>query len=312
MTTTLLGAAACSTIDVASPNASTALAASAFNTVPAGVNEVTSSYAAGDGVSLTPWMPDRFSGGPLGMAFGGFAGGDGGVGGPGMRGLMGGGMDGAFVGGEARGRGHERGPFAGGIDSSCVYSAATGDVTCSPTTRSGLTVTRVSTFKTASGTTQAQPDSTTDYSRTRIVVTGTVARRDSVTSTVRSNSERVSTGLAYTSTKVTVNGASSGRENSAGTNREGKKFTAARTSGDTTVSLVIPRSTAGTPSYPTAGSVTRSMKVILTIEGAAATTTTRREVITYDGTASAKVTITTDGTTKSCTMPLPRGRLVCS
>jgi hypothetical protein len=34
-------------------------------------------------------------------------------------------------------------------------------------------------------------------------------------------------------------------------------------------------------------------------------------VITYDGTATAKVVITQDGTTQNCTLPLPRGRLTC-
>ena len=35
------------------------------------------------------------------------------------------------------------------------------------------------------------------------------------------------------------------------------------------------------------------------------------EVVTFDGTATAKVSITENGTTRSCTQALPRGRLVC-
>jgi len=38
----------------------------------------------------------------------------------------------------------------------------------------------------------------------------------------------------------------------------------------------------------------------------------RREVITYDGSATAKVEITENGTTRNCTRPLPRGPLSCS
>jgi hypothetical protein len=34
-------------------------------------------------------------------------------------------------------------------------------------------------------------------------------------------------------------------------------------------------------------------------------------VVTYDGTAVAKITITQDGATRSCTRALPRGPLVC-
>jgi hypothetical protein len=35
-------------------------------------------------------------------------------------------------------------------------------------------------------------------------------------------------------------------------------------------------------------------------------------VVTYDGTATAKVVITRDGTTRNCTVALPRGRPSCS
>ncbi len=317
VSSSLIGAAACSSNDVSSPAGMRGLtSASAFNTPIAGFNEVSSSFAPGDGSELAPWMPDRMYGGPLGMAFGGFGGGDGGIGGPGMRGLMGGGMDGAFVGGETHGRGSERGPFAGGIDATCVFASATGDVTCGPTTKNGVTITRISTFKTVAGVAQAKPDSTTDFDRTRFTVSGTTTQRSGVTSTLSSSSDRTSTGLSYTSTKRTVNGKSAGSESSVGTNRDGVKFTSVRTSGDTTVGLVVPRAATSSassalPTYPTAGVVTRSMKVVMTLDGAAATTSTRREVVTYDGTATAKVTITQDGTTKSCTIPLPRGKLVC-
>jgi len=41
-------------------------------------------------------------------------------------------------------------------------------------------------------------------------------------------------------------------------------------------------------------------------------TLTRREVVTYDGSATAQVVITENGTTKNCTKPLPRGPLSCS
>ena len=69
--------------------------------------------------------------------------------------------------------------------------------------------------------------------------------------------------------------------------------------------------TTGT-TYPTAGTVIRAMQANLTYDGQAATTVTRREVVTYDGTATAKVVITENGTTRNCTRPLPRGPLTCS
>ena len=54
------------------------------------------------------------------------------------------------------------------------------------------------------------------------------------------------------------------------------------------------------------------MQASVTYEGQAATTVTRREVVTYDGSATAKVVITENGTTRNCTRPLPRGPLACS
>jgi hypothetical protein len=53
------------------------------------------------------------------------------------------------------------------------------------------------------------------------------------------------------------------------------------------------------------------MKITSTVAGSTATTRERREVIEYDGSATAKVTITHDGTTKNCTISLPGGRPNC-
>jgi hypothetical protein len=73
---------------------------------------------------------------------------------------------------------------------------------------------------------------------------------------------------------------------------------------------VIPvSSTAST--YPTAGRVVRSMSATTTIAGGTPTTKSRREVLTYDGSATAKLTITEDGNTRNCTIALPRGRPNC-
>ena len=86
-----------------------------------------------------------------------------------------------------------------------------------------------------------------------------------------------------------------------------------RTAGDTTRGLVVPVRTAtnATP-YPTAGTVVRVMSATVTFAGQAPVTASRREVVTYDGSATARVVITRDGTTQTCTRPLPRGPLTCS
>ena len=91
------------------------------------------------------------------------------------------------------------------------------------------------------------------------------------------------------------------------------RITASRTAGDTIVGLIVPsQSSSNSHPYPTAGTITRSISAAVTITGQAAATSKRREVITYDGTATAKVSITVDGATQNCTLPLPHGRLTCS
>jgi hypothetical protein len=231
-------------------------------------------------------------------------------GGPGL-GFMGGGLGEAFAGGPGSGRGFERGFFKSGLDTSGC-TVAGDDVTCGPTTRDGITVTRVYTFKTAAGASQTAPDANTDTERSRITTSGTRTsmRRDSITVTVQHSSNRTVTGLASTSTQRTVNGASSGTESVAGVNRDGERFTSVRETSDATVGLVIPVSTTG-QSYPTAGSITRNMKLTLTLAGGSPVVKTRKEVVTYSGGTTATVVITTDGTSKTCSLPLPRGRLSC-
>lgn len=293
MTASLLGVTACS-LDSSAPSAFDSDLA--FASAPAGLDLVSSSYAPSASNGM-PWGgPERGRGG-----------------GPGMGGFMGGGLGDSFVGNAPPGRGPHGGPFGIRIDDSCVFSAATGDLTCGPTTKQGLAVTTIYTIKTSAGVAQSAIDSgTTNSVRTRTTVTGTATRsRDgSVTATVSNAGDRTVTGLATGSTQRTVNGNSQGSETARGTNREGKTFSSVRTSSDVTSGLVIPVS-ATSQTYPTAGTVTRTMKVVMTIDGTSSTKE-RREVITYDGTATAKLAITENGTTKNCTVALPRGRPSCS
>ncbi|WP_396202565.1 hypothetical protein [Gemmatimonas sp.] len=293
-TATLLGAAACNLDNSNGPNAF--LSDLAFSTAPAGLDLVSSSYATSSDNGM-PW------GGP----------GRGPGGGPGMGGFMGGGLGDAFIGNAAPGRGPHGGPFGIRIDASCLFAAGTGDLTCGPTVKNGLTVTSIYTIKNAAGTAQSAIDSlTTNSIRVRTAVTGTATRsRDgSVTATVNHSGDRTVTGLATGSTQRTVNGTSRGNETATGTNRDGKTFSSVRTATDTTTGLVIPVS-ATAQTYPTAGTVIRRMKVIMTIDGSSSTKE-RREVLTYDGSATAKLQITDNGTTKSCTVALPRGRPNCA
>lgn len=306
-----IGAAAiagCSDSTSSSPSALAISMASAYSIAPAGFNELSSSFDASP-------LAGAFELGFDSHGLGGGRGDHGGFGPPGTGpgfglGFMGGGLFGPFLGDGV-------GPFLHS-DNSCVYSATTGFVTCGPTTRDGLTVTRVTKYTTVAGVAQPKQDSTTNTVATTVNVTGTTTRRDNSTSTVTESSNQTLSGLAKGSTQRTVNSKSASTESSTGTSKQGA-FTAKRTAGDTITGVVIPvAATTATPttshveSYPTAGTVIRSMSATVTITGQAATTSTRREVVTYDGSATAKVVITQDGTTQNCTLPLPHGKLSCS
>jgi hypothetical protein len=299
-----LAAIACS--DNASTNAPASdlavTMASAFSAAPAGYSNLSSSYVGDQGASFNPEFgraDNRGRGGPFHFAGRGI--------GPGFGlGFMGGGLFGGFI-----GNGFVRAIFAS-ANKSCAFASATGVITCEPSTHGGLTVTRAYQFQTADGTSQEKFDSTTSSVTTNISVKGTSTRRDSSSSTIDLASSQTVSGLGRGSTGLTMNSASAGTESATGTSREGA-FTAQRTAGDTVTGVVIPFPSASKRlPYPTAGMIIRSMSGTVTIDGQSPTTSTRREVITYDGSNTAKVMITLDGETQNCTLPLPFGRLTCS
>lgn len=296
----VLLAAAC--MDLTSPSSSdSALALSqAFVSLPAGFTLTDNSFA-GDGTTGGAFMPRMDRGGRRGGPMDDISG----------HGAMGGGLGPDFFGGIGFGRGFGHGPFGGGaLRGTCSFSSLTGVVTCADT-HDGLTINSNAIYKTVSGTVQSAPDSLTDVAAVNIDVSGTVTRRDSAVSTVHNTSSRSVAGLSSAATQRTVNGVARGEESTSGKTDSGVVFTATRLVGDTTSGLIIPV-VSGKPTYPTAGKVVRQMKATITLASGTPTTKERREVITYDGSATATLVITTDGTTKTCKVPLPRGQPSCS
>ncbi len=303
----VIGAAACSSdrSGVTTPQALspelTSILTDGFATSAAGFGETNNSFVAGLD-AFAPWMPPA-----LGAEMDRFHR---------TTDLMGGGLASDFAGaGVFLSFGHgpfDGGPFAPGHSSSnCAFSASDGRVTCPAQTIGGLTINRSFAYLDVNNKPQASLDTTTNTVNSRVSVSGTIVSRSKQDTTVVSHSsDQTVTGLAKGSTKRTVNGTSSGTESTKGTDNKGNAFTSARAMGDTTTGLTIPVQS-GHSTYPTAGTVVRSMKVTVTLGTQAPATSTRREVITYDGSATAKVTITHDGATKACTLPLPRGRLSC-
>jgi hypothetical protein len=299
ITIALLGAttivAACR--DTSAPTSAIALSmASAFSSTPAGFDQLNTSFDAGP--TGGPFEPEfdmhgHGVGGPRGMGHDG----------PGFGlGFMGGGLGGPFLGDGLR--------HFPGDGTACSFSSGTGLVTCT-NTRNGLTITRVSKYTTTSGQAQPKIDSTTNTVATTVTVTGTVTRRDSSTSVISESSNETISGLAPGSPTRSIDGTSAGTETTSGTSPQGT-FTAKRIAGDTIKGVVIPVPAGATQRpFPTAGSVVRAMSVTVTLSGSSPTTSTRRDAINYDGSDTAKVVITHDGTTQNCKLPLPHGRLIC-
>jgi hypothetical protein len=299
-----LAAAACD--DPITTDRETATLSSAFATSLVGFENAPTTFDAA-AFAATAWTP-------MANHQGGGLAGPGPKGGHHAGGMMGG-IGVPFLGGGFHlgfGRGLYGDGHAGG---GCTFSAASSRVECPPLTRNGITTTRSVAYATAGGAVQQAWDSvTTDRINTRVGVTGTrtrVTRRDSATTTVSHSAERTVTGLARGSTRITVNGSSAGRETSNGKDSVGT-YTAVRVAGDTTRSVAIPVSTTGVLSSPASGSVTRVMTVTVT-RGGSATSSSRREVVTYNGTDTATVVITKDGATTTCKLPLRgRARPTCS
>jgi hypothetical protein len=228
--------------------------------------------------------------------------------------FMGGGLVADFLGVPLNGTA----PFsfnASGRAGACTYASGTGVVACDSTFQ-GMRIVRTLAFRTAAGAGQPRYDSTSTHSiREEVAVTGTFTRRDSIhgtwsrSSVVSLLSDRTVTGVEKGSTGRTVDGTSSGTENSTGA-FEGRRYTSVRVRSDTTRAVVVPTQ-AGRPTFPTSGTIIRAMQVTLTYEGEAPTTSTRREVITFDGTSTARLMVVQDGTTTQCTIALPHGRPVC-
>jgi len=307
---------ACATDNSTSPLASSQ-AAAALVTAPLSFG-VTNSSFVGNSAPTNGFVPMGFSASESGDEHEG----------PGWGGFMGGGLGEAFIGGIGFGPGIGRGPFenfgrrddddadreeSDSFDHSdnCAFSTTTNRNDCATITHDGLTITRSFSFLDAAGTVQQAFDTaTTNTVNIKKSVSGTVTHHETVTSKVNGSSDLTVAGLASGSTQRTVNATSAGTDVTTGT-RDTVTFTASRAAGDTITGLVIPIQN-DHPTFPTAGTIIRSMTATVTVGSKTPSTSSRREVITFDGSATAKVVITHDGVTKNCTKPLPHGRLTCA
>ncbi len=302
----VLAAAACGDLATTNRNATggSAVLAAALTTVPIGFTGTENSYDSSAAPIGGAWFPAAPMGG-MGRQAGPPPGG-------GLGPMIGGGLGGDFLGGPGLRRGFGHGPFGDPYlnGSSCAFVAATGRMTCATVTRGGLTIMSSVAYTNAAGTVQTAFDTlTTNTVNTQISITGTQTRRDSSTTTVINSSNRTVSGLAKGSAQHTENGTAYGSETTNGTDRTGT-FVAVRIATDTTSGIIVPISDTSR-TYPIAGTIIRAMSASLTYTGNAAQTSMHREVVTYNGSNTAQLVITQDGTTRTCTIPLPFGRPTC-
>jgi hypothetical protein len=292
------GLAACSGDSTSAPSNGLAVDMTVFAAAPAGFDQLSTSFnGSPTASSFLPTFDRDDRGRGRDHGFGPFGKG------PGFGlGFMGGGLGAAFL-----GEGSDF--FLAHESDDCAFDTATGVHTCTATKRNGLTITRTIKFTTVAGVAEQKRDSATDAVMTTTSVTGTPTRHDNNSSTIDASSSATVSGLSPASTVRIVNATTAGTESTGGGSFMGIAFTATRTAGDTVTGLTFNKK--GGPLFPTAGTVVRSMTVTVTLQGSTPATSKRREMITYDGSNTAKVVITHDATTQNCTLPLPFGRLTC-
>ena len=258
---------ACATDNTTSPIAASE-AAAALVSAPIGFDQLNSSFVGDSDISFG-FMPWRSGDGDLNRF------------GPGWHEFMGGGIGEGFIGGIGFGRGFAlapgfgRGPFGDWDDSdACAFSTTTNRVECSTVTRRGLTINRSFSFLDAAGAVQQRfVRGTTNTVNVTNSVSGTRTHHETATSTVNASSDFTVTGLATGSAQRTVDGKSAGTESTTGT-RDGNAFTSLRSAGDTVSGIVIPIQD-DRPTFPTAGTIIRSMQATVTVDGQTPSTSSR-------------------------------------
>ena len=219
---------------------------------------------------------------------------------------------------EMSGLGGGRGTPAAGVPrvnpASCLYSAFSSGFTCPPVTVNGLTITRSFSLFDAAGNPLSQfTRGAIATIRQELDISGTTSRSSangSGSMTLRRHEVMTSSGL--NGTVHTLNG--TGTSSSTGTMTRNGVAAAVTSSGvDTTRNVVIAKSATGSANWPQSGTIIHAGTRTTTAAGQNAVTHTSRQQLTYNGTSTVTVQVTSDQGTKSCTRNLAvGGPLSCS
>lgn len=192
----------------------------------------------------------------------------------------------------------------------CTYDSSTGRFICPDVVRSGVTISRSYALFNAADQPQDKRDSNTVKMNTQVWARGTVEKDDGKV-TIDRRSDLTATGLQPSSPTRTLNGTEQGtsameHRTSRGTVLSNVVF------GDTTINLVVPKPGLSRK-WPLSGTVIRSHRGTRTLEGHSEVRSfSYRAVFVYDGSAVVKITITSNGQTKSCTLNMETRERHCT
>lgn len=199
---------------------------------------------------------------------------------------------------------------AAGDHGSCTFSSSTGRITCPDFTRGGLTISRSYALFDAADKPQAKRDSNTVKINTQVWARGTV-EKDSAKVTIDRKSDLTATGVQRSSPNRTLNGTEQGTSTMEHRTSRGK-VNSSVVFGDTTINLVVPQHDSPRK-WPLSGTIIRSHSGTRTMEGHAESKAfSNRAVFVFDGSSTVKITVTSNGQTKSCVLNLETRERRCT
>lgn len=181
---------------------------------------------------------------------------------------------------------------------SCTFLSSTGRITCSDVTREGVIISRSFALYAAAGQPQEKRDLNTVKINTQVWARG-IVQKQSAKITIDRKSDLTATGVQRGSPNRTLNGTEQGSSTMEHQTLRGK-LESTVVFGDTTINLVVPQPDSPRK-WPLSGTVIRAHSGTRTMEGESGSRQlSYRAVFVYDGSSTVRITITSNGQTKSC------------
>lgn len=199
--------------------------------------------------------------------------------------------------------------FPSADPNACVFSSSSQSFVCPTRTVNGLTINTSFFLLDDAGLTQSSLDlNSTSSVRALLDVNGTTplfSTSAPTTGAIHHHSDVTLSGLR--SATRTLNGTSTDRDTITSSSAVTSRFITDLAS--TATNVVLP---SGGAKYPASGTITSDATIKTEIGSQQTSSTTVHAVITFDGSSSAALTLTTSGTTRFCHLNLAAGTVNCS